>query len=91
VSDLHPVLALALGLMMSGGVHTVKSVAVRPAVTATTGGVGNVPVSILEDVISAVVSVLAVVVPVIFAMFVILFTAWVIWMLWRRANRMRPV
>jgi len=90
VSDLHPVLALSLGLLMSGGVHTVKSVAVRPAVTAATGGVGNVPVSVAEDLISAVVSILAVVVPVLFAMIVILFTAWVIWMLWRRANRMRP-
>jgi hypothetical protein len=91
VSDVHPVMALALGLLMSGGVHTVKSAAVRPAVTATTGGAGNVPVSILEDVVSAVVSILAVVVPVLFAMLVILFTAWVVWMLWRRANRMRPI
>lgn len=90
-SDIHPVLALALGLLMSGSVHTVKSAAVRPAVTATTGGAGNVPVSILEDLISAVISVLAVVVPIIFAMAVILFTTTVIWLLWRRANQMRPV
>ena len=89
VSELHPVLALALGLLLSGGVHAVKAAAVRPAVTATTGGAGNVPVSILEDVISAGISILAVVVPVIFAALVILFTAWVIWMLWRRANRVR--
>jgi hypothetical protein len=91
VSDVHPVMALSLGLLMSGGVHTVKAAAVRPAVTATTGGAGNVPVSILEDMISAVVSILAIVVPVLFAMVVILFTTWVVWKVWRRANRMNPI
>lgn len=91
VSNMHPVMALALGLLMSGGVHTVKAAAVRPAVTVTTGGAGNIPVSILEDVISATVSILAVVVPVLFATIVILFIAWLIWRLWRRGTRMRPV
>lgn len=47
ISDIHPVLSLAAGLFVAGGVHAVKSLAVRPAVTATTGGAGNVPVSIL--------------------------------------------
>ena len=48
ITDVHPVLALALGLLVAGGVHTVKAAAVRPAVTATTGGAGNVPVSVAE-------------------------------------------
>jgi hypothetical protein len=91
VTDVHPVMALALGLLMSGSVHTVKAAAVRPAVTATTGGAGNVPVSILEDVISAFISIMAVVVPVLFAAVVILFTTWVVWRVWRRANRMNPI
>jgi hypothetical protein len=91
VSDMHPVLAMAAGLLVSGGVHVVKSAAVRPAVTATTAGAGNVPVSILEDVISTVLSILSVVIPVLIAMIVILFTAWVIWWLWRRANRSRSI
>ena len=91
VSDVHPGMALSLGLLMSGGVHTVKSAAVRPAVTATTGGAGNVPVSILEDLISAFISIVAVVVPVLFAMVVILFTTWLVWRVWRRANRMNPI
>lgn len=90
VTDVHPILALSLGLLMSGGVHTVKSVAVRPAVTATTAGAGNVPVSILEDVVAAITSILAIVVPVLFAMLLILFTTWVVWLLLRRADRMRP-
>lgn len=79
VSDVHPVLALGLGLFVSGSIHAVKSVAVRPVVTAATGGVGNVPVSMLEDLVSTLVSIVAVVVPVIIACLLVLLTAWVIW------------
>ena len=87
VAEVHPILAMAAGILIAGGVHAVKSVAVRPAITATTGGAGNVPVSILEDIISTVLSILAIIIPVIIAMIVILFTSWLIWWLWRRANR----
>jgi len=87
VAEVHPVLALAAGLLVSGGVHATKSAAVRPAVTATTGGAGNVPVSILEDIVSTVLSLLAIIIPIIIAMIVILITFWLIWWLWRRANR----
>lgn len=87
VAEVHPVLAMAAGLLVAGGVHAAKSVAVRPAVTATTGGAGNVPVSILEDIISTIVSILAIIIPVIVAMIIILITSWIVWWLWRRANR----
>ena len=87
-SEIHPVIAMAAGILVAGGVHTVKSVAVRPAVTATTAGAGNVPVSMLEDLISTVLSIISIVVPILIAMVVILFTSWVIWSLWRRANRL---
>jgi hypothetical protein len=90
ISDIHPVLAMAAGILVAGGVHAVKSLAVRPTVTATTGGVGNVPVSILEDIVAMVTSILSVVIPVLFAMAVILFTSWVIWIFWRRSNKMHP-
>ena len=86
VTEIHPILSLALGLLVAGGVHTVKAVAVRPAVTATTGGAGNVPVSILEDVLSTVISILAVVVPVVIACILIIITAYIVWRLWRHAN-----
>ena len=43
IHGIHPVVALACGLLVAGGVHLAKSVAVRPLVTATTGGAGNVP------------------------------------------------
>jgi hypothetical protein len=84
ITDVHPILSLALGLLVSGSIHTVKAAAIRPAVTAATGGVGNVPVSILEDVISTVLSVLSVIVPVLIACLLILITAWIIWRLLRR-------
>jgi hypothetical protein len=65
LTDIHPALALGAGLLVAGSVHAVKSVAVRPVVTATTGGAGNVPVSILEDIISTITSILAIVIPII--------------------------
>ena len=37
VGEVHPVLAMAAGLLVAGGVHATKSVAVRPAVSATCG------------------------------------------------------
>lgn len=86
VTNVHPVLSLALGLLVSGSVHTVKSVAVRPAVTATTAGVGNVPVSMLEDFISTVTSLLSVIVPVVIAILVILLVAWLLWRALRPRN-----
>src|SRR5512143_1580478 len=78
ITNVHPVLALAAGLLVAGTVHVAKAGVVRPAVTATTGGTANIPVSIAEDVISTVTSILAVVVPVIVACLLVLFTALII-------------
>jgi hypothetical protein len=89
VTDLEPVLALILGLFVAGSVHAVKTVAVRPAVTATTGGAGNVPVSIAEDILSTVLSIIAAVMPVIIATIMVLVTALIIWWIWRRINANR--
>ena len=44
ISGIHPVVALACGLLVAGTVHVAKSAAVRPAVTAVSGGAANVPV-----------------------------------------------
>jgi len=87
ISDVHPVLALALGLLVAGSVHAVKSTAVRPAVTAATGGAGNIPVSLAEEATSATVSILSVVVPVVGFILFLLFLSWAIW---RYSNRKRP-
>ncbi len=87
VVDMSPVLAVAAGLLVAGGVHTAKAVAVRPMVTATTGGAGNTPVSLLEDLISTALSILAVVLPVLIAAIAILLLSLLLWWMWRRANR----
>lgn len=87
VTDIHPILSLALGLLIAGGVHVAKSAVVRPAVTATTGGAGNVPVSIVEDLTSTIVSILSVVVPVVIACILILVTSWIVYRLWTRMRK----
>lgn len=89
ITDVHPVLALAAGVLVAGGVHAVKAAAVRPAVTATTGGAGNVPVSMAEDLLATVLSIISVVIPIVLTFFFILITGWVVYFLWRRANRDR--
>jgi len=85
ITDINPVLALVCRLLLSGSVHAVKSVAVRPAVTAATGGAGNVPVSIAEDIFSTVMSILAIVIPIMVA--IILVLAITLFILWRQRRR----
>lgn len=87
VTDLHPVISIIAGLLVAGSVHAVKAVAIRPAVTAATAGAGNVPVSILEDMLSTVVSVLSIVVPAIIATAVVLAAVWILWRSRRRIAR----
>jgi hypothetical protein len=79
ITDISPVLALAAGLLVAGSVHTVKAAAVRPAVTATTGGAGNLPVSIAEDILATLTSILAIVIPLIAGVVFILLLVLVIW------------
>jgi hypothetical protein len=87
ISNIHPVLALAAGLLVAGGVHAVKSAAVRPAVTATTGGAGNIPVSVAEDALATFLSVLAVVVPVVLGFILILIAVIIVWYFWKRSSQ----
>jgi len=86
LTDVSPVISLACGLFIAGGVHVAKAGLLRPAVTATTGGVGNVPVSIAEDIVSTVTSFLAVVMPVIVALLFILLAVLILWWLSRRSR-----
>jgi len=87
ITDLHPVAALACGLLVAGSVHAVKSAAVRPAVTAVSGGAANVPVSIAEDVISTVMSFLAVVLPLVVGTLLIIGLSLILWWWWRRSAK----
>jgi hypothetical protein len=86
VTEIHPVLSMVLGLLTAGSVHAVKSLAIRPAVTAATGGLGDAPVSLLEDATAAVVSVLAVVVPVLVTCLLIIATSLVVMRIYRRSK-----
>lgn len=87
VTNVSPVLALACGLLVAGTVHVAKAGAVRPMVTATTGGAGNIPVSIAEDVVSTILSFLAIAVPIVVGTLLIVLAAFIIYWLYRRSNR----
>ncbi len=89
VTNIHPVLALAAGLLIAGSVHTAKAGALRPAVTGTTGGLGNAAVSVLEDIVAASISILSILIPVIIGTLLVVVASWVIWIMWRRANRIQ--
>lgn len=87
ITEMHPVLALGAGVLVSGTVHAVKSAAVRPAVTASTGGAGNVPVSMAEDIFATGLSILAILIPILIVFLFILFAALIVWLFWRRNKR----
>lgn len=90
IGDVNPVLALIAGLLVSGGVHAVKSLAIRPAVTATTGGAGNIPVSMAEDAASTAVSFLSVIVPVVIACVLVLITTIIVTRMIFKKRRTEP-
>jgi len=60
---------------------------VRPMVTATTGGAGNIPVSIAEDVVSTVLSLVAIILPVLVGTLMIVLAAFLMYWIYRRSNR----
>lgn len=87
ITEISPILAMAAGLLVSGTVHVAKAGALRPAVTATTGGAGNIPVSIAEDIVSTVVSFLAIALPLLIGTLMIVLAAFILYWLYRRTNR----
>jgi hypothetical protein len=86
LTSLNPLLALASGLLVAGSVHTAKAGIVRPAVTATTGGAANLPVSLAEDLLATLTSFLAIILPVIIACLLLLLAAWLTWRTWKRSK-----
>jgi len=89
ITEIHPVLSIGAGLLVAGTVHVIKSAAVRPAITATTGGAANVPVSILEDVVSTGLSLLSVLLPIMVGIVLLILAVWIIWWITTRSSR-RP-
>jgi uncharacterized membrane protein len=86
ITEINPILSIGAGLLIAGSVHVVKSAAVRPAVTATTGGAGNIPVSILEDLISTMLAVLAIVLPIVLGIVLVILAVWIIWWITSRSK-----
>lgn len=91
IKDISPVLALALGLLVAGSIHATKALAVRPAVTATTAGAGNIPVSMAEDTIATVVSFVAVIAPYLVAVILVLTAILIIYWFYRRSQKYAKV
>jgi hypothetical protein len=96
IGDIHPVLAMVCGLLVAGSVHAVKSVAIRPAVTAVTaaptGGMATIPanivVSTVEDIVALVTSLAAVLVPMILALVLLVAVIGLVWWLLQQRSRM---
>ena len=84
LTGVSPVLSLVCGLLVAGSVHLAKAAVLRPAVTATTGGAGNIPISLAEDFVSTVTSILAVVVPIMIVCLFVVFTALLLRWRWGR-------
>ncbi len=87
ITDLHPIVAMICGLFVAGTVHGVKALAIRPAVTATTGGTANPIVSTAEDLFATVLSIVAILIPVVLGALICIVSAWIIWLILRRINR----
>ncbi len=87
VDSINPIVAMILGLVIAGSVHTVKA-SVRPTVTATTGGVGNPIVSAAEDGIAIVLTLMALLAPILI-LGVLIALAIIIISLFRRRRRRR--
>lgn len=63
ITQIHPIVALILGLVTAFGVHATKATT-RPIVTVATGGIGNPVVSTVEDVASAGMAFMAILAPI---------------------------
>jgi Domain of unknown function (DUF4126) len=86
IADVHPVLAMACGLLVAGGVHLVKAT-VRPAVTVTTGGTVNPVLSATEDVVSGLTAFLSILLPTLLAIVLLMAVLIIGWWLWMRHKR----
>ena len=63
VQDVSPGLAILVGVLTAGGMHTLRAM-VRPAVNLGTLGLGGPVVSVLEDVLAFVLTVAALLAPI---------------------------
>lgn len=81
-TDVSPWLLVLAGVLLAGGVHAAKATT-RPAVNATTGGIGAPVVSVIEDVGALIMTVVAFVAPVLLVVLVLLL-GYFFWRMWQR-------
>lgn len=86
-SDINPVISLLFGLTVAGGVHAAKATA-RPAVTVSTGGIGNPFISMVEDLFAVVASIVALVAPLLVVVVLLLMAFVLVWS-YRRIKRLK--
>jgi hypothetical protein len=89
VASIHPGLALILGIIAAGSVHAMKATT-RPAVTATTAGIGNPIVSVVEDLVALLMSLIALVAPTLVIVMVLLLLGAFAWGIRRVRQRSQP-
>ena len=81
---MHPVVAAICGVILAGGVHTVKAGG-RPVLTAFSGGTANPVVSTIEDVVATIASLIAIIYPYLVLLFVLLVVLLIVLIvIWRR-------
>jgi hypothetical protein len=90
IADIHPILAMVCGLLISGSVHIAKASA-RPVVTAASAGTANPIVSTGEDLLSAATAFLSILLPVLLAIVLLLAAAIIGWWLWSIRRRREQV
>lgn len=83
----YPYVMIAMGVVLAGGVHAVKATT-RPAVNASTGGMGAPVASLFEDSVAAISTVMAIVAPVL-VVAVVAWFGWAAWKFGRRLSRSR--
>ncbi len=91
ISDVNPVFSMVLGILVAGSVHAVKAVAIRPAVTAATGGTANIPVSVAEDLLSTILSLISTLLPILIAVLMLLLSFFLFWLVARRRRVVRRI
>jgi hypothetical protein len=77
LSQSNPWLVAGAGVVLGGSIHLGRS-AVRPVVSATTGGAGNPVVSAVEDVIALSLTVLAILIPVLSFLLLVALVVWAV-------------
>ena len=88
VNGLDPTLGFILGLVSAGSVHAIKATT-RPMITATTGGLGNPLVSLVEDIVAGSTTVLALFAAPCAAFLMALLIGGAIFFVWRWRERRR--